>query len=167
VLGLILGEGHRAAGLSETVIETPQMLKLCNAPIQSLRYWNASMIYRQDVATPLGERIMCSHRLRVFLAVGTVLIFGGASSAFARCSSGEIANFFCEKGIINKSTANAADAAHAAAGNPLDRVGHVIAQNYGVPLTPYCATQWGVGISNWGLPGTPCQTNGMPGFRVQ
>jgi hypothetical protein len=60
----------------------------------------------------------------------------------------------------------ALDDVHRQLGNPLDQAGAAAAQYYGVPLSPHCATPWGIGISNWLPYGAPCSVNGVQGFIV-
>lgn len=97
----------------------------------------------------------------------TAALAAASSSAYAKCSSGFIANALCKTGIISKQDANNLDGAHAAIGNPLDHIAADAAQVNGVPLTPYCATSAGIGLTNFGLPGTPCAAGGYSGVRVQ
>jgi hypothetical protein len=76
----------------------------------------------------LFRRTAMGKQLSIWTAAGAMLLLGSTSGAYARCSSGEIANFLCDAGVINKPTANGLDGAHAAVGNPLDRAGAAAAQ---------------------------------------
>jgi hypothetical protein len=60
------------------------------------------------------------------------------------------------------------DDVHRQLGNPLDRAAAGAAQSLGVPLSPYCATQWGVAVGPWAPIGADCyDVNGSPGVIVQ
>jgi hypothetical protein len=59
------------------------------------------------------------------------------------------------------------DNIHRDMGRPLDHVGAAAATYYGVPLSPYCATPWGVALGRFQPVGTPCNVNGAQGVTVQ
>ena len=63
-----------------------------------------------------------------------VTVLGMAISGEApACSSGAIADFLCKTGVINQDTANGLDAAHAAAGRPIETQILPAAADYFVP----------------------------------
>lgn len=95
---------------------------------------------------------MISNRRLLATAFGSLLLASTAvSSALADCSPGFLANIGCELGVIDQQTANGLDAAHAAAGRPLD----------------HAANQAAGAAANWVVPGSgPYVTQGLE-FRDQ
>lgn len=79
------------------------------------------------------------------VAFGSIVFASaGVSSASAGCSSGFLADLACQAGLIDKQTANNLDAAHAAAGRPLDHAANQAAgaaANYVVPGSGVYVTQ--------------------------
>jgi hypothetical protein len=60
----------------------------------------------------------------------------------------------------------ALDDANKQLGNPVDEIGAAAAQYYGAPVSPNCATPWGVFVGPWLPIGVPCNVNGMEGVIV-
>jgi hypothetical protein len=79
------------------------------------------------------------------IAIAAMAFYSTVSTpAVAKCSSGFLANAACQAGIIDKQTANGLDAAHAAAGRPLDHLANQAAgaaANYFVPGSGPYVTQ--------------------------
>jgi hypothetical protein len=98
-----------------------------------------------------------------FLAAGLVVASVAAFSTPASAGGvlGDIIN------QVAPGVGTALDQAHTQMGRPLDHVGATAASAYGVPMSPYCATPAGIGVTNWQPVNTPCSVNGYYGMTVQ
>jgi hypothetical protein len=104
-------------------------------------------------------------QITTFLAAGMVVASVAAFSTPA--SAGGVLGDIIEGACGGCGAGRALDQAHTQMGRPLDHVGAAAASAYGVPMSPYCATPAGVGVTNWQPVNTPCSVNGYYGVTVQ
>lgn len=89
----------------------------------------------------------------------------GISQMENALARGLIAGALEDAGVIDSNEREILDDTHKNLGNPLDNAAAPIVQQT-VPMSPRCATQFGVGIVGWGPIGAPCNFNGAYGQIV-